>query len=53
MFYCGIDTAQAGLSWASGPIHLLAKYKHEATVIDQAGAAVLESISFANSKRGL
>ena len=37
MFYCGID---------------IAKYKHEATVIDQAGAAVLESISFANSKEG-
>ena len=37
MFYCGID---------------IAKYKHEATVIDQAGAALLESISFANSKEG-
>ena len=37
MFYCGID---------------IAKHKHEATVIDQAGAAVLESISFANSKEG-
>ena len=37
MFYCGID---------------IAKYRHEATVIDQAGAAVQESISFANSKEG-
>ena len=42
MFYCGIDTAQAGLSWASSPIHLLAKYKHEATVIDGASAILLE-----------
>ena len=52
MFYCGIDTAQAGLSWASGPIHLLAKYKHEATVIDETGMALLDSISFPNSKEG-
>ena len=52
MFYCGIDTAQAGLSWASGPIHLLAKYKHEATVIDETGAALLDSISFSNSTEG-
>ena len=37
MFYCGID---------------IAKYKHEATVIDGAGAALLDSISFANSKEG-
>ena len=37
MFYCGID---------------ISKYKHEATVIDGAGAALLDSISFANSKEG-
>lgn len=37
MFYCGID---------------IAKHKHEATVIDEAGAALLDSISFANSKEG-
>ena len=37
MFYCGID---------------IAKYKHEATVIDEAGTALLDSISFANSKEG-
>ena len=37
MFYCGID---------------IAKYKHEATVRDEAGAALLDSISFANSKEG-
>ena len=37
MFYCGID---------------IAKYKHEATVIDEAGVALLDSISFANSKEG-
>lgn len=37
MFYCGID---------------IAKYRHEATVIDEAGAALLDSISFANSKEG-
>ena len=35
MFYCGID---------------IAKYKHEATVIDESGNAMLDSISFANSK---
>ncbi len=37
MYYCGID---------------IAKYKHEATVIDEAGKALLESISFSNSKEG-
>ena len=37
MFYCGID---------------IAKYKHEATVIGEAGAALLDSISFSNSKEG-
>ena len=37
MFYCGID---------------IAKYKHEAAVIDEAGSALLDSISFANSKEG-
>ena len=37
MFYCGID---------------IAKYKHEATVIDEAGTALLDSISFSNSKEG-
>ena len=37
MFYCGID---------------IAKYKHEATVIDESGAALLDSISFTNSKEG-
>ena len=37
MFYCGID---------------IAKHEHEATVIDEAGAALLDSISFANSKEG-
>ena len=37
MFYCGID---------------IAKYKHEAAVIDEAGMALLDSISFANSKEG-
>lgn len=37
MFYCGID---------------IAKYRHEATVIDEAGTALLDSISFANSKEG-
>lgn len=50
MFCCGIYTAQAGLSCVCGPIHLLAKYKHETTVIDKAGAALLDSISFANSR---
>ena len=37
MFYCGID---------------IAKYKHEATVIDETGMALLDSISFPNSKEG-
>jgi len=37
MFYCGID---------------IAKYKHEATVIDECGTALLDSISFANSREG-
>ncbi len=37
MFYCGID---------------LAKYKHEASVIDTNGKALLDSISFANDKHG-
>lgn len=37
MFYCGID---------------IAKYKHEATVIDATGVALLDSISFPNSKEG-
>jgi transposase len=37
MFYCGID---------------IAKYKHEATVIDETGTALLDSISLANSKEG-
>jgi transposase len=37
MFYCGID---------------IAKYKHEASVIDAAGKALLDSISFSNSKEG-
>ncbi|SCI42842.1 Transposase [uncultured Flavonifractor sp.] len=37
MFYCGID---------------IAKYKHEATVIDGSGKALLDSISFDNSKEG-
>ena len=37
MFYCGID---------------IAKYRHKATVIDEAGAVLLDSISFANSKEG-
>ena len=37
MFYCGID---------------IAKYRHEAAVIDEAGAALLDSISFFNSKEG-
>lgn len=37
MYYCGID---------------IAKYKHEATVIDEDGKALLESLSFANSKEG-
>lgn len=37
MFYCGID---------------IAKHKHEAAVIDRNGKALLDSISFSNSKEG-
>ena len=37
MYYCGID---------------IAKYKHEATVIDESGKALLDSISFSNTKEG-
>ena len=37
MHYCGID---------------IAKYKHEATVIDERGKALLDSISFSNTKDG-
>ena len=37
MYYCGID---------------IAKYKHEATVIDESGRALLDSISFSNTKEG-
>lgn len=37
MFYCGID---------------IAKYKHEASVIDTNGKAILNSISFTNDKQG-
>lgn len=37
MYYCGID---------------IAKHKHEASVIDQDGKALLDSISFANSREG-
>ena len=37
MFYCGID---------------IAKYKHEASVIDTNGKALLDGISFANDKQG-
>lgn len=37
MYYCGID---------------IAKYKHEATVIGEAGKALLDSISFSNNKEG-
>lgn len=37
MYYCGID---------------IANYKHEATVIDESGKALLDSISFANTKEG-
>jgi transposase len=37
MFYCGID---------------IAKHKHEASVIDSEGKALLDSISFNNSKEG-
>ncbi|OQB11234.1 MAG: Transposase IS116/IS110/IS902 family protein [Firmicutes bacterium ADurb.Bin193] len=37
MFYCGID---------------IAKHKHEASVIDADGTALLDSLSFSNSKDG-
>ena len=37
MYYCGID---------------IAKYKHEATVTDESGKALLDSISFTNTKEG-
>jgi len=37
MFYCGID---------------IAKHKHEASIIDSEGKALLDSISFANSSEG-
>lgn len=37
MFYCGID---------------IAKYKHEASVIDINGKALIDSISFSNDKQG-
>lgn len=37
MFYCGID---------------IAKHKHEASVIDSEGKALIESISFSNTKEG-
>ncbi|EGO64876.1 IS110 family transposase, partial [Acetonema longum] len=37
MFYCGID---------------IAKFKHEASVIDAGGRALLNSISFSNTKAG-
>ena len=37
MYYCGID---------------IAKYKHEATIIDADGTALLDSITFSNSKEG-
>jgi transposase len=37
MFYCGID---------------IAKHKHEASVIDSGGKALLDSISFTNSREG-
>lgn len=37
MYYCGID---------------IAKYKHEASVIDEGGQSLLDSISFSNSKEG-
>ena len=37
MYYCGID---------------IAKYKHEATVIDDAGKPLLDSISFSNTQEG-
>ena len=37
MFYCGID---------------IAKYKHEASVIDINGKALIDSISFSNNRQG-
>lgn len=37
MYYCGID---------------IGKYHHEGSVIDESGKALLESISFANTKEG-
>ena len=37
MFYCGID---------------IAKYRHEASIIDTDGKALIDSISFANDKQG-
>ncbi len=37
MYYCGID---------------IAKHKHEASIIDESGKALLDSISFSNSKEG-
>ena len=37
MCYCGID---------------IAKYKHDATVIEESGRALMDSISFANTKEG-
>ena len=37
MFYAGID---------------IAKYKHEATIIDSSGKALFDSISFSNTKEG-
>ena len=37
MFYCGID---------------IAKYKHEASVIDMSGKALSNSITFANDRQG-
>ena len=37
MYYCGID---------------IAKYKHEASIIDSDGKALLDSVSFANNKEG-
>ncbi|MDD3193709.1 MAG: IS110 family transposase [Oscillospiraceae bacterium] len=37
MYYCGID---------------IAKRSHEASVIDEAGKALLDSLSFSNSKEG-
>ena len=46
--------AHANLSWTCGPIHLLAKYRHDATVTSKANIALLpEVISFSNNKAGL